>query len=83
MADAPEQRYERFKDAVRQTILRNFPNPERRGCPGDVVIREVARRRNLIEDDAWQHITQCSPCYATFLQFKDEFRAKRRTAPEL
>ncbi len=78
MADTPEQRYERLRDTVQQTILQNFPNPERKGCPGDAVVREVAERRDLIEDDAWQHITHCSPCYATFLQFKDEFRARRR-----
>jgi hypothetical protein len=78
MAETPEQRYERLRETVQQTILRNFPNPERKGCPGDYVVREVAGRRELIEDDAWQHITHCSPCYATFLQFKDEFRATRR-----
>jgi hypothetical protein len=78
MAETPEQRYERLSRTVRETILRNFPNPERKGCPGDRVVREVAGRRELIEDDAWQHITHCSPCYATFLQFKDEFRSLRR-----
>ena len=78
MAEAPEERYERLRDTVQQAILQNFPNPERKGCFGDAVVRDVAGRRDLIEDDAWQHITHCSPCYATFLQFKDEFRAQRR-----
>jgi hypothetical protein len=27
---------------------------------------------------AWQHITHCSPCYASFLQSKGEFRTLRR-----
>ena len=78
MADTPEQRYERLREAVQEAILHNFPNPERKGCPGDAVVREVAGRRELIEDDAWQHITHCSPCYARFLQFKDSFRTTRR-----
>lgn len=78
MAETPEQRYERLREVVQQTILRNFPNPERKGCPGDTVVREVAGRREIVEDDAWQHITHCSPCYATFLESKDEFRAIRR-----
>jgi hypothetical protein len=76
--DSLEQRYGRIRDAVQQAILRNFPNPERKGCPGDGVVREIAARRELIEDDAWQHITHCSPCYATFLQYKDDFRRQRR-----
>lgn len=76
--DSPEQRYARVKDAVQQAILHNFPNPERKGCPGDEVVREVAGRRELIEDEAWRHITHCSPCYATFLEYKEEFRRHRR-----
>lgn len=78
MEDTPEQRYERLRGAIQDTILRNFPNPERKGCPGDAIVREVAGRRELIEDEAWQHITHCSPCYATFLEFKDQFRLLRR-----
>jgi hypothetical protein len=78
MEKTPEQRYERLRETVQQTILRNFPNPGRKGCPANRVIQEVAGRRELIEDDAWQHITHCSPCYASFLQSKNEFRALRR-----
>src|SRR5215469_7496797 len=78
MEDTPEKRYERLQGAIQDTILRNFPNPERKGCPGDTVVREVAGRRELIEDDAWQHITHCSPCYKAFLQYKNEFRVVRR-----
>ncbi len=76
--DSLEQRYNRLKNAVQQAILQNFPNPERKGCPGDEVLREVAGRRRLVEDAAWQHITHCSPCYATFLEYKDEIRRERR-----
>jgi hypothetical protein len=76
--DDLEQRYERLKNEVQQAILRNFPNPERKGCPGDEVVREVAARRELIEDDAWKHITHCSPCYATFLEHKEQIRRERR-----
>lgn len=78
MEDAPEVRFERLKGAIQDAILRSFPNPERKGCPGDEVVREVAGRREPVEDDAFQHITHCSPCYAAFLQFKDEFRIARR-----
>jgi hypothetical protein len=78
MEDTPEKRYERVQRAIQDTILSNFPNPERKRCPGDAMVREVAGRRELIEDDAWQHITHCSPCYKAFLQYKDEFRVVRR-----
>ena len=74
MAETSEEKYNRIAAAVRRTILENFPNPDRLGCPGDGKVREVASRRTTIEDDDWQHITHCSPCYAEFLEVKEEIR---------
>ena len=74
MDETPEQKYNRLAAAVQQTILSSFPNPDRVGCPGDLRLREVAARRTIVEDDDWQHITHCSPCYAEFLGAKDEIR---------
>jgi hypothetical protein len=78
MGETPEQKYERISKAVQESILRNYPNPERHGCPGDAVVRTVAARSELNPDALWEHITHCSPCYAVFLRFKQEFR-KRAT----
>ena len=74
MDETPEQKYNRLAAAVQQTILSSFPNPDRDGCPGGVRLREVAARRTIVEDDDWQHITHCSPCYAEFLGAKEEIR---------
>src|SRR5271165_1953423 len=74
MDETPEQKYNRLAAAVQQTILSSFPNADRVGCPGDVWLREVAARRTIVEDDDWQHITHCSPCYAEFLGAKEEIR---------
>lgn len=78
MAETPEEKYEQISRAVQESILRNYPNPERRGCPGNEVVRTVAARTELKADDVWEHITHCSPCYAEFLAYKDEFRRKRQ-----
>ena len=78
MDETPEQKFDRISRAVQESILRNYPNPERKGCPGDDVVREVAGRTELKVDDAWEHITHCSPCYRTFLDFKDQFRNQRK-----
>ena len=77
MAETPEQTYERLRTAVQEGILRDYPNPEREGCPENGLIREVAFREELVKDAAWQHITHCSPCYAEFLKFKEEWRQAR------
>jgi len=78
--ETPEQKFEQISRAVQESVLRNYPNPERRGCPGDEVVRSVAARTELQADDAWEHITHCSPCYAEFLAYKDQFRRERQRA---
>jgi len=83
MAETPEQKYNRIAAAVRQTILNEFPNPNRVGCPGDAKLREVAFRRTIVEDDDWQHITHCSPCYAEYLEVKEQKRRAGRRARTL
>jgi hypothetical protein len=83
MAETPEQKYNRIAAAVQQTILNNFPNPNRVGCPGEVRLREVAARGTLVEDDDWQHITHCSECYREFLAVKEEIRRAGRRARTL
>jgi hypothetical protein len=76
MGETPEEKYERISKAVQQSILRNYPNPERHGCPGDDVVRTVAARSEVNPDALWEHITHCSPCYAVFLRCKQEFRKR-------
>lgn len=77
MGESPEQKFDRISRAVQDSILQNYPNPERRGCPGDDVVRDVAGRTDLKADELWEHITHCSPCYRVFLACKQEFRGKK------
>jgi hypothetical protein len=78
MGETPEENFDQIRRAVQESILRNYLNPERRGCPGDEVVRSVAARTELKADDVWEHITHCSPCYAEFLAYKDQFRRQRQ-----
>jgi hypothetical protein len=47
MGETPEEKYERISKAVQDSILRHYPNPERRGCPGDDIVSSVAARSEL------------------------------------
>ena len=76
MAETPREKYERLQKAIQEKILNDYPNPDRVGCPGDEVVREVAFREELTKDPVWEHITHCSPCYRAFLQFKEEWRRR-------
>src|ERR1035441_10373882 len=74
MAETPQEKYDRLKKALQETILREYPNPDAIGGPEDPIIREVAFREELTKDPVWEHVTHCSPCYAAFLSFKQEWR---------
>src|ERR1700733_11262271 len=83
--ESPASALDRLKRQLQDTILRDYPNPERKGCPGDPVLRELAARPledSLEENPHWQHITHCSECYREFLGFRAQLkqRAKNRGA---
>jgi hypothetical protein len=73
--ETPKQKFERLQHVVQSEILTAYPNPTRKECPGDAVVKQVAARKSLIKDAPWEHITHCSPCYREFLSYKDAFRA--------
>src|SRR5579884_2535181 len=75
--DSADEVFERIQDIVQQAILREFPNPERKGCPGTEVLRELANRPRPTRDAAWEHVTHCSPCYREFLDLRAQVKARR------
>jgi hypothetical protein len=70
MPDSPQERYERIQEILQEAILRDYPNPERRGCVGDDVLKRMAERTRPVRDAQWEHVTHCSPCYREFLDFR-------------
>jgi hypothetical protein len=68
---------ERIKKQLQDSILNEYPNPERRGCPGDSVLKRLAAHpvEEAIEGDLnWHHVTHCSECYREFLGFRGEVK---------
>jgi hypothetical protein len=78
MPESPEQISNEIQDLLQQAVLNDHPNPERKGCSGKQVVREVAARQMPVQDAAWEHITHCSPCYREFLGFRAELADARR-----
>src|SRR5262249_24333472 len=51
---------------------RNYPNPDRTGCRGPEILREMAEREFPHEHPFWdEHVSHCSPCYREFLDFRN------------
>ncbi len=70
------QSFNRAMEILQEAILRDYPNPERRGCPGSEVLKRIASHDlPQSNDPAWGHVTHCSPCYGEFLAFREEQKA--------
>lgn len=67
-------------DVLNRGLLKEFPNPDRVGCPSSDVLKRIASREMpLSEAEKWlDHLGSCSPCYRDFLQLKSAHRARRR-----
>jgi len=70
----------RVLDALGHGLLREFPNPERVGCPPSEVLKGMASHRvPLAEAEKWlDHLGSCSPCYRDFSQFQKAHQLRRR-----
>lgn len=84
--ELPEAQYERLKKQLQASILRDYPNPERRGCPGDVVVRELAvwpLDEGIERDPNWHHVTHCAECYREYLEFRGAGRQRAKARRRL
>jgi hypothetical protein len=59
---------------------RGYPNPDRVGCPPREVLVSLARRERPIDDPAYDHLKECSPCYleGRAIQQADALQQRRR-----
>jgi hypothetical protein len=80
--ESPRAHFDRLKRQLQESILREYPNPERRGCPGNLVLGELARRPldDALESDSnWQHAMHCSECYREFLGIRAAMKRRQKT----
>jgi len=68
---------ERVRKELQAAALREFPNPERIGCPELGVLDDMSRRKIEMTQAQLHHITHCSPCFQTFLSIREEIRRRR------
>ena len=71
---------QRILDVLEQGLSREFPNPQRVGCPDSAVLRGIAfRKMRLAEVDKWlDHLGSCSPCYQEFTELRKQVASQRR-----
>lgn len=71
---------ERLLQVLEKALAKDFPNPERRGCPGPDVLRAIAARKlSLAEVEPWiDHLGSCTPCFQDYKDFRRQASARRR-----
>jgi len=62
--------------AFESVVLAQFPNPERKDCPGTGTLRAIANKRISMRDPALAHVGQCSPCLAELTDMRQATRQK-------
>lgn len=68
---------ERVRKELQASALRDFPNPDRVGCPDPAVLDAISRRKTQMTQEQLHHITHCSPCFRTFLSVREEIGKRR------
>ena len=70
----------RVLDLLTQGLSREFPNPQRVGCPDSAVLTGIAfRKLRLAEIEPWlEHLGSCSPCFQEFTELRKKATSRRR-----
>ncbi len=70
----------RILDLLNRGLSRDFPNPQRIGCPGSAILKSIALHKlPLAEADPWlEHFSSCSPCFQEFGEIRKEAAGQRR-----
>ena len=71
---------QRVLDLLTQGLSREFPNPQRVGCPDSAVLRGMAfRKLRLAEvESRLEHLGSCSPCFQEFTELRKNAAIRRR-----
>jgi len=62
---------------IRQFFLEANPNPVRQGCPDEETLKDIAENKLPLKHPARLHLASCSPCFAEFRSFKEQYDAAR------
>jgi len=70
----------RILDLLNRGLSRDFPNPQRIGCPGSAILKSIALHKlPLAEADPWlEHFSACSPCFQEFSEIRKQAAGHRK-----
>src|SRR5213594_2962479 len=72
MRDKLSKREDRaLHQALASVVLTQFPNPQRKDCPGTSVLRAIATKSIPMRDPVHGHVGSCSPCFLELTEIRE------------
>lgn len=76
--ETSQEQWERIQREYQKGVAENYPNPDRKGCPGNEILEELATRSAGFEeiegDPNWKHVVCCGPCYGEYVESRHAAR---------
>ena len=71
----------RVLDLLARGLSREFPNPQRVGCPGSAVLKSIALHQLPLSEaePGLDHLGSCSPCFREFVEIRKQASQRKRT----
>ena len=73
MSKKRQQHWDRLQREYRRAVSIEYPNPERKDCPGADALRHLVSMppEDLQRNPEWKHALQCGPCYEEYFAFRN------------
>jgi hypothetical protein len=72
---------------LRKVLVYCNPNPERRGCPDQATIRDLAFHKKIgspqLHEQVTVHMAGCSECTKDALRYVEEYKQQRKNSGEI
>ncbi len=72
----------KLEEMLKELLVSGNPNPERKGCPDQKLIREIAFHKPLGDPQLFEqitaHMTECSECVRDALRYVNEYRQRKK-----
>ena len=66
-------------EALERVVRKDYPNPERIGCPGEKVLRQAATSPKRPLRSVLDHIAKCAPCMKEYDRLRKDTKARPRS----
>src|SRR5260370_41189151 len=68
-------------EALERVVRKDYPNPERIGCPGKKVLRQAATSATRVPQSVLDHFAKCAPCLKEYDRLRRARKGRSTRSP--